>query len=183
MSATEATSVLLIKGISSYMQRTLIRISGPSEMKKNNYNYTELSQAPSKIAQLSHRFMFGISRCGQDQMNRRRRSWERRGTEECVCLIQKIFKLDSFYILKLDFKSTEFPYCQVLSELPTFTVSKLWLQRKLVYKIFTTFSSQKCVLLPRQGTVLLALSLRDQQKCGKAGRNWDTGKVKSCQQG
>ena len=183
MSATEATSVLLIKGISSYMQRTLIRISGPSEMKKNNYNYTELSQAPSKIAQLSHRFMFGISRCGQDQMNRRRRSQERRSTErECVCLIQKNFRLDSFYILKLDFKSTEFPDCQVLSELPTFTVTKLWLQRKLVYKILTAFPSQKCVLLPRQGTPFLALSLRDQQKCGKPGRNWDTGKVKSCQQ-
>lgn len=86
MSATEA--ILLLKGISCYTQKTLISISGPSEMKKNNYNYTKLSQAPSKIAQLSHRFMFGISRLGQDQVNRRRRSWERRGTErECECLI------------------------------------------------------------------------------------------------
>lgn len=88
MSATEATCVLLLKGKISYMQKTLNSISGPSEMKKNNYNYTKLSQAPSKIAQLSHRFMFGTSRLGQDQVNRRRRSWERRGTErECVCLI------------------------------------------------------------------------------------------------
>lgn len=46
MSATEATSVLLLKGISSYMQKTLINLSGPYEMKKNNYKLYKVVSSP-----------------------------------------------------------------------------------------------------------------------------------------